>query len=63
MEAALQPLLRDFQVELNIVDVDLDPDLETKYGERVPVLLHADRELCHYFLDGARVRDYLSEIR
>ena len=63
MEAALQPLLCAFEVELDIVDVDLDPDLEAGYGERVPVLLHADRELCHYFLDGARVRDYLSEIR
>ena len=45
-----------------MVDVDADPALEAKYDELVPVLLHGDTELCHYFLDEAKVREYLAGI-
>lgn len=63
MEAALRPLLAEFDVDLDVVDVDADPTLEMLYDELVPVLLHGDKELCHYFLDVSKVRDYLGEIR
>jgi len=49
--------------ELEWVDVDASPDLEARYGERVPVLVHADRELCHFFLDVPTVTAYLHSIR
>jgi len=62
MEAALAPLLADFGVALDVLDVDADPALEALYDELVPVLLHERRELCHYFLDESKVRDYLSKI-
>ena len=39
----------DFRVE--VVDVDRHPALEEKWGEKVPVLLDGEREICHYFLD------------
>lgn len=45
-----------------VVDVDADPQLEDRYGEDVPVLLHGDRELCRHALDPSRVTDYLAEI-
>lgn len=60
MEEALRPLLAEFGVRLELLDVDADPGLEARYGERVPVLLHDGDELCHYFLDVARVRACLS---
>lgn len=63
MEVALAPLAREFDVEVEILDVDADPALEALYNELVPVLLHEGNELCHYFLDTAKVRDYLSKIR
>lgn len=63
MEEALLPLLEELGVELHVVDVDSDPLLESVYGELVPVLLHGEKELCHYVLDSAKVRDYLGEIR
>ena len=63
MEAALVPLAVEYGASLKVLDVDDDPDLETRYGEHVPVLFHEDFELCHYFLDAAKVRDYLSKIR
>lgn len=63
MELALRPLLAEFGVDVEILDVDADPELETLYDELVPVLLHGGSELCHYFLDVIKVRDYLSKIR
>ncbi|MFZ2855185.1 MAG: glutaredoxin family protein [Rhodocyclaceae bacterium] len=62
MEAALAPLAAEFGAEVEVIDVDADPQLEALYNELVPVLLHEGRELCHYFLDEAKVRDYLSKI-
>jgi hypothetical protein len=63
MEVALAPLAAEFGVEVEVLDVDADPALEALYNELVPVLLHEGDELCHYFLDTAKVRDYLSKIR
>lgn len=61
MEVALQPLLEEFSATLKVFDVDADPVLEVKYDELVPVLLHGDQELCHYFLDEEKVSAYLSK--
>ncbi len=63
MELALAPLLAEFGASLQVLDVDADPALEAKYDELVPVLLHGEHELCHYFLDEAKTREYLSGIR
>ncbi|MBL8405890.1 MAG: glutaredoxin family protein [Dechloromonas sp.] len=63
MEVALAPLAEEFGAAVVVVDVDADPDLEAKYDELVPVLLHGDTELCHYFLDEAKTREYLAGIR
>jgi len=63
VELSLAPLAAEFGASVIIVDVDADPELEALYGERVPVLLHERNELCHYFLEIAKVRDYLSKIR
>lgn len=63
MEVALAPLALEFGAEVEVLDVDADPELEKLYDELVPVLLHEGRELCHYFLDVAKVRDLLREIR
>lgn len=56
MEAALKLLAAEFGVTVEVVDVDADPDLESQWGELVPVLLRDGEELCHYFLDPERVR-------
>ena len=46
--------LRARGVDFEELDVDADPALEARYGERVPVLTDAaGRELCHYRLDPA----------
>lgn len=63
MEVALRLLAEEFGARVTILDVDADPDLEARYDEWVPVLLHGETELCHYFLDEAKTREYLSGIR
>lgn len=67
MELALVALLEEvgngqtFSIEA--IDVDEDESLEARLGERVPVLMVGDRELCHFHLDATAVRAYLAEIR
>ena len=54
---ALQERFGPFSI--GVIDIDLDPDptLLARYDELVPVLFGslAEPELCHYFLDVARV--------
>jgi thiol-disulfide isomerase/thioredoxin len=56
MQAALAPLAAEAAARLDIVDVDSDPALQSRYDELVPVLICDGVELCHYRLDEARVR-------
>lgn len=66
MLAALEALRGEPGVvffDIDVVDVDADPALEAKYDELVPVLVDGEeRELCHYFLDAAKVREYLGAL-
>jgi thiol-disulfide isomerase/thioredoxin len=63
MEVALAPLAAEFRINVTVLDVDADSALVAKYDELVPVLLHGDTELCHYFLDEPKTREYLAGIR
>ena len=53
-EAMLQAL-RGLQLrlgyELQLVDVDRNPELLRRHDEWVPVLYLGEREVCHYYLD------------
>ncbi|HEY3179690.1 MAG TPA: glutaredoxin family protein [Casimicrobiaceae bacterium] len=64
MRDAVAPLAARFGVHLVELDVDADPALEERYGERVPVLLRGSPlegvELCHYTLDRAVVERSLT---
>ena len=51
MIAALKQFQGRYPFEIEVVDVDRHPKLEEKWGDKVPVLLDGERELCHYFLD------------
>lgn len=63
MLAGLRAMQPDLAFDLAVVDVDSQPALEAAYGERVPVLTHGDRELCHYRLDPSTVTEYLRKFR
>lgn len=56
--AALEPVAHELGWEIVVIDVDQHAELEQKWDELVPVLLHGEVELCHYHLDEAAVRAY-----
>jgi hypothetical protein len=45
---------------VQVVDIDRDPALVRKYGQRIPVLLADDEFVCNYRLDRERVRQLAS---
>jgi glutaredoxin len=66
MRDALQPMLDARGIECVEIDVDSDPVLDARFGERVPVLIAGDtadgREICHLSLDPAKVQAALAAI-
>lgn len=63
MQAALNLLQEELDFQLEIVEIDDFPELEQKYNELVPVLLHEENQLCHWHLDEAALRAYLAKVR
>ena len=62
MLAALRRLQAGLDFELEIIDVDSAPELERRYGELVPVLVHDGVEICHYRLEPPVFTEYLAKI-
>jgi len=54
-------VLHDFT--LTVVDVDANGTLARRYGDNVPVLAHADLELCRHRLDAGTVTAFLADFR
>ena len=61
--AALKQFQGRYDFDIEVVDVDADPRLEEKWGDKVPVLLDGDLEICHYFLDAEAVDTRLARMR
>jgi hypothetical protein len=55
----LEHLKPDLDFRYSVRDVDETPALALRYGDRVPVLAAGATELCWYFLDDGRLREYL----
>ena len=60
MRAEVTPLAAAAAVPLDEIDVESDPALEARWGDRVPVLLGGERELFHYRADRAVLAAYLA---
>jgi thioredoxin reductase (NADPH) len=58
MAVALSRLQDELGFHFSEVNIDRDPALTARYGTRVPVLTGGDVELCHYFLDEERLREW-----
>lgn len=58
MVLELERLKPELGFEYSVRDVDDDPELVSRYGERVPVLVADATELCCYFLDAQGLREY-----
>jgi len=46
-----------------VVDVDNHPEVEAKWGDKVPVLLDGEIEICHYHLDVAALDARLARMK
>lgn len=62
MENLLPGYLDEAGIPLNIIYIDKNNELESKYGSLVPVLKSGSREICHYFLDVKALQQYISEV-
>lgn len=60
MLGQLQALQPEYGFELETVEIDDNPALEAAYGQLVPVLMHGETEICHYFLEVSKLRQYFS---
>lgn len=61
MMAELAEILGQAASEVAVVDIAGDPELEARYGRRIPVLMADDDFVCSYRLDLDRVRGYLKQ--
>ena len=61
MTQALEQLRTELGIEFTEVDIDTSPELVRLYDARVPVLVADDIEICHYFLEEARLRQHLQD--
>ena len=61
-EDMLAALRGELRFQLEVVDVDADPEIEQRYDELVPVLMHGDRELARWRLDADALRADLADI-
>lgn len=51
MQVRLRPWGPRLGFTLQVIDIESDPVLEERFGEKVPVLMDGKQEICHYFLD------------
>lgn len=59
MRDALLPLLAKSGWAIEEIDIDADANLEKRWSDCVPVLLHGERELCRHRIDAPAVRAFL----
>jgi len=63
MVAALKELQAQYCFHVKLVDVDSDAELLAQYGERIPVLIADEEEICHFHLDPIALDAYFAKIR
>lgn len=62
MHRQAQELLEGSGMELEIIDIDTDPNLRERYDWRVPVLADGSEIICEGRLDAADLLDFLDDI-
>lgn len=48
--------------ELEVIDIIGQPDLESIYGTKIPVLAVDGQEICHYYLDPIALGQYIGTV-
>jgi hypothetical protein len=60
MVEGLRRLQSTYAFDVAVIDIDTDPALTARYDRDVPVLAHAERELCRHRLDTPALEAYLA---
>lgn len=60
MREALENCREQLDFSLEFRDIDARADWQQRYGERIPVLLAGDSEICHYYLDRQALLEHFS---
>jgi glutaredoxin len=60
--AVVTSLRAEREFELEEIDISLDPMLERRYGERIPVLALNGEELFEFHVDPAELRERLDKV-
>ena len=63
MHRELQKLESRLPFTVELIDIDGDAALMTRYGHKVPVLVGGEEEICHYFLDEVPLNEYFRRPR
>jgi len=51
MEDEIRPFIKKYAITVRRHYIDNDPELEQRYGSKVPVLTLDDKTLCEYYLN------------
>ena len=62
MLQALRGLQACLDFDLQLQDIDRDPQLAQRYDEWVPVLVGGEQEICHYHLDQPALEAFLGRV-
>jgi glutaredoxin len=60
--AEIERIRAEHRLELEQVDITLDPALNRRYGERIPVLALDGEELFELHVDGDALRERLDKV-
>ncbi len=55
----LEPFRASPHIYIKQLDLARESGLETQFGSLIPLLLHDEHEICHYFLDSEKLSSYL----
>jgi len=61
MHTALLENIQNKALSIKTVDIDLDDELKARFNDYVPVLMHQNTEICHYYLDLQALSRYLAQ--
>jgi len=61
MYQLIQPYENSHKIVIEMLNIDKEPNLFTRYNHLIPVLSDADdNEICHYFFDKSRFEQILN---
>lgn len=63
MEDELRPFIKKYNITVKRRYIDNEPELEQRYGTKVPVLTHDEKTLCEYFLDPEPLLSAIDSLR